>query len=127
MRGLSSSRQVAKALTGELNVIARSISRVRVLRPRKNIDKVFVMGPPEKITVILRNSSSTLTTNEFEVFDNVCNQPVGTFTLKGGESRSIEISQDDTGKGNLKIRNPDLGPNDWSEVPSVSRGDIVTA
>jgi hypothetical protein len=85
------------------------------------------MAPPEKITVILRNSSSTLTTNEFEVFDDVCNQIIGTFTLKGGESRSIDISQDDTGKGHLKIRNPDLGPNDWLEIPSVSRGDIVAA
>ena len=85
------------------------------------------MGSAEKISVILRNSSSTLTTNEFEVFDNVCNQPVGTFTLKGGESRSIEISQDDTGKGNVKVRNPDLGPNDWLEVPCVSPGDIVSA
>jgi hypothetical protein len=85
------------------------------------------MGPAEKITVILRNSSSTLSINEFEVFDNVCNQAVGTFTLKGGESRSIEISQDGTGKGHLKIRNPDLGPNDWLEIPSVSRGDIVSA
>jgi hypothetical protein len=85
------------------------------------------MGPAQKITVILRNSNSTLTTNEFEIFDNVCNQALGTFTLKGGESRSIDISQDDTGKGNLKIRNPDLGPNDWLEVPSVSRGDIVSA
>ena len=85
------------------------------------------MVPAEKITVFLRNSSSTLTTSEFEVFDNVCNQTVGTFTLKGGESRSIDISQDDTGKGHFKIRNLDLGPNDWLEVPSVSRGDIVTA
>lgn len=85
------------------------------------------MGPPEKITVILHNSSSTLTTNEFEVFDNVCNQTIGTFTLKGGESRSIDISQDDSGKGHLKIRNPDLGPNDWLEISSVSRGDLVTA
>ena len=85
------------------------------------------MASAEKITVILRNSSSTLTTNEFEVFDNVCNQIVGTFTLKGGESRSIEISQDETGRGNLKRRNPDLGPNDWLEVSSVSRGDVVTA
>jgi hypothetical protein len=85
------------------------------------------MGTAEKISVILRNSNSTLSTNEFEVFDNVCNQTVGTFTLKGGESRSIEISQDNTGKGNLKIRNPDLGPNDWLEVPSVSAGDIVSA
>lgn len=85
------------------------------------------MGSAEKISVILRNSSSTLTTNEFEVFDNVCNQPVGTFTLKGGESRSIEISQDDTGKGNVKVRNPDLGANDWLEVPCVSPGDIVSA
>ena len=85
------------------------------------------MASAEKISVVLRNSSSTLTTNEFEVFDNVCNQPLGTFTLKGGESRSIDISQDDTGKGNLKIRNPDLGPNDWLEVSSVSPGDIVSA
>ncbi|HEU4477080.1 MAG TPA: hypothetical protein VFR80_01100 [Pyrinomonadaceae bacterium] len=85
------------------------------------------MGSAEKISVILRNSSSTLTANEFEVFDNVCHQSVGTFTLKGGESRLIEISQDDTGKGNVKIRNPDLGPNDWLEVPSVSPGDIVSA
>jgi hypothetical protein len=93
----------------------------------KNLDNVLAMRPSEKITVILRNSSSTLTTNEFEVFDNVCNQTIGTFTLKGGESRSIDISQDETGKGHLKIRNPDLGPNDWLEVPSISRGDIVTA
>ena len=85
------------------------------------------MASAEKISVVLRNNSSTLTTNEFEIFDNVCNQPLGTFTLKGGESRSIDISQDDTGKGNLKIRNPDLGPNDWLEVPSVSPGDIVSA
>jgi hypothetical protein len=81
----------------------------------------------EKISVILRNNNSTLTTNEFEVFDNICNQPVGTFTLKGGESRTIHISHDDKGKGNVKIRNPDLGPNDWVEVPSVSPGDIVSA
>jgi hypothetical protein len=85
------------------------------------------MSSPEKITVILRNNNSTLTTNEFEVFDNLSSQPVGTFTLKGGESRSIEISQDDTGKGHLKIRNPDLGPNDWLEVPAISPGDIVSA
>jgi hypothetical protein len=85
------------------------------------------MASAEKISVVLRNSSSTLSTNQFEVFDNVCNQPIGTFTLKGGESRSIDISQDNTGKGNLKIRNPDLGPNDWLEVPSVSPGDIVSA
>jgi hypothetical protein len=85
------------------------------------------MAAAEKITVVLRNSNSTLTTNEFEVFDNVCSQPVGTFTLKGGESRSIDISQDGTGKGNVKIRNPDLGPNDWLEVPAISAGDIVSA
>jgi hypothetical protein len=85
------------------------------------------MDSAPKISVILRNNNSTLSTNEFEVFDNICNQPVGTFTLKGGESRTIHISQDDTGKGNVKIRNPDLGPNDWVEVPFVSRGDIVSA
>ena len=85
------------------------------------------MAPAEKISVVLRNNNSTLTTNEFEVFDNICNQPVGTFTLKGGESRTIHISQDHAGKGNVKIRNPDLGPNDWVEVASVSPGDVVSA
>ena len=85
------------------------------------------MAPAEKISVILRNNNSTLTTNQLEVFDNNCNQPVGTFTLKGGESRTIHISQDDAGKGHVKIRNPDLGPNDWVEVASLSTGDVVSA
>jgi hypothetical protein len=85
------------------------------------------MGPPEKIGVILRDNNSTLTTNRFEVFDNNSNQSVGTFTLKGGESRTIHISQDDTGRGNVRIRNPDLGPNEWVEVASVSPGDVVSA
>ena len=85
------------------------------------------MGPAEKISIILRNNNSTLTANEFEVFDNNCNQLVGTFTLKGGESRTIQISQNEAGKGNVKIRNPDLGPNDWVEVASVSPGDVVSA
>ena len=85
------------------------------------------MAPAEKISVILRNNSSTLTANQFEVFDNNCNEAVGTFILKGGESRTIHISQNEAGKGNVKIRNPDLGPNDWVEVPSVSPGDVVSA
>jgi hypothetical protein len=85
------------------------------------------MAPAEKISVILRNNNSTLSANQFEVFDNNCNEAVGTFTLKGGESRTIQISQDESGKGNVKIRNPDLGPNDWVEVASVSPGDVVSA
>ncbi|MPZ77274.1 MAG: hypothetical protein GEU77_12200 [Deltaproteobacteria bacterium] len=85
------------------------------------------MEAAEKISVILRNNNSTLATNEFEVFDNVRNESLGTFTLKGGESRSIDITPDDTGKGSVRIRNPDLGPNDWVEVASISAGDIVTA
>jgi hypothetical protein len=85
------------------------------------------MGSVEKISVILRNSNSTLTANQFEVFDNNCNQPVGTFTLKGGESRTIHITQNEAGKGSVKIRNPDLDPNDWVEVTSVSSGDVVSA
>jgi hypothetical protein len=85
------------------------------------------MDPTEKISVVLRNNNSTLNTNEFEIFDNVCNKRVGIFTLKGGESRSIEISPDDSGKGNVKIRNPDLGPNDWVEVPAIIPGDVVSA
>jgi hypothetical protein len=79
------------------------------------------------ISVILRNNNSTLATNEFEVFDNTCGRSVGTFTLKGGESRAIEISADDSGKGSVKIRNPDLGPNDWVQVDAISAGDVVTA
>ena len=85
------------------------------------------MAPAEKISVILRNNNSTLSANQFEVFDNNCNEAVGTFTLKGGESRTIHISQDESGKGKVKIRNPDLGPNDWVEVASVSPGDVVSA
>ena len=85
------------------------------------------MAPAEKISVILRNNNSTLTANEFEVFDNNCHQLVGRFTLKGGESRTIHISQNEAGKGNVKIRNPDLGPYDWVEIASVSPGDVVSA
>ena len=85
------------------------------------------MALAEKIAVVLRNNNSTLSTNEFEVFDNICNEPLGTFTLKGGESRMIHISPDETGKGNVRIRNPDLGPNDWVEVASVSPGAVVSA
>ena len=64
--------------------------------------------------------------DRFEVFDNVCNATVGTFTLKGGESRPISISPDGAGKGSVKLRNLDDG-GDWVETVSVSPGDIVSA
>jgi hypothetical protein len=85
------------------------------------------MDRQEKITVILKNNNSTLSTNQFEVYDNVGNAPVGTFTLKGGESISIEIGQDTTGKGSVKIRNSDLDQNDWVAMGSIDPGEVITA
>jgi hypothetical protein len=80
----------------------------------------------EKIDVVLRNPNSTLTMDRFEVFDNICNAAVGTFTLKGGESRPISISPDADGKGRVKLRNLDDGACDWVEIVSVSAGDIIS-
>jgi hypothetical protein len=98
-----------------------------ILRRPGIADSMAFMNSGGTISVILRNNNSTLATNEFEVFDNTWGRSVGTFTLKGGESRAIEISADDSGKGSVKIRNPDLGPNDWVQVDAISAGDVVTA
>lgn len=78
------------------------------------------------MSVVLRNNNSTLSMNQFEVYDNVAKEMAGVFTLKGGESRTISICQDDAGKGKVRIRNLDSGPNDWVEIDSISPGDIIS-
>jgi hypothetical protein len=83
------------------------------------------MAAREKITVVLRNNNSTLSMNQFEVYDNVCEAPVGVFTLKGGESRTIAIGQDADGKGSVKIRDLDPGPTEWSVIGSIDPGDVI--
>jgi hypothetical protein len=86
-----------------------------------------MMDSQAKMSVVLRNNNSTLSVNEFEIYDNVCGELIGTFTLKGGESRTVEIGEDSDGKGSVKIRNPDLGPNDWTQIASINPGDVITA
>ena len=88
---------------------------------------IEMMDSQAKMSVVLRNNNSTLSMNEFEVYDNVCGELVGTFTLKGGESRTVEIAEDSDGKGSVRIRNPDLGPNDWTQIDSINPGDVITA
>jgi hypothetical protein len=84
------------------------------------------MDPQERVTVVLRNNNSTLSTNRFEVYDHVGNTPLGIFTLKGGESITIDICGDAAGKGSVKIRNLDA-QNDWVEMDSISPGDVISA
>jgi hypothetical protein len=79
------------------------------------------------MTVVLRNNNTTLSMNRFEIYDNVSDTPVGVLTLKGGESRSIEIARDADGKGSVKIRDLDLGRDEWVEIGAISAGDVITA
>jgi hypothetical protein len=81
----------------------------------------------DNLSVVLTNNSSTLSMNRFEVYDEVCGAQVGIFTLKGGESRTISVSQDENGKGRVRIRNLDLSPHEWVKFDSVSLGDVITA
>jgi hypothetical protein len=85
------------------------------------------MDSKEKISVVLRNNNSTLSMNQFEVFDNVANETLGVFTLKGGESKTIDICQDKTGKGSVIIRTLDLDKSDWVQIDSVAPGASITA
>jgi hypothetical protein len=85
------------------------------------------MSPQEKMSVVLKNTNSTLSLNQFEVYDNVGDGLVGIFTLKGGESRAIDIRGNSTGKGSVKIRNCDGTQNDWVEMQSIAPGDVITA
>jgi hypothetical protein len=85
------------------------------------------MNSQGKISVVLKNNNSTLSMNRFEVYDNVCDAPVGIITLKGGESRSIRIAQDLDGKGSVRIRNLDLGPSEWVEISFINPEDVITA
>lgn len=79
------------------------------------------------MTVVLRNNNSTLSIDQFEVYDNVADASLGVFTMKGGESRSIDIAQAADGKGSVKIRVPDTSPNDWTQIDRISLGDVISA
>lgn len=85
------------------------------------------MDSKKTMSIVLRNNNSTLSMNQFEVYDNVAKDTAGVFTLKGGESRPISICQDDGGKGSVRIRNLDSGPDDWLETDSIAPGDIISA
>ena len=85
----------------------------------------FIMVPQEKISVVLKNSNSTLSTDQFEVYDNVADALVGIFTLKGGASMSIDICADASGKASVKIRNLDASRHDWVEMDSIILGDVI--
>jgi hypothetical protein len=65
--------------------------------------------------------------NRFEIYDDVCGAPVGIFTLKGGESKTISVSQDANGKGRVRVRNLDLSPYEWATFDSVGPGDVISA
>lgn len=79
------------------------------------------------MTVVLRNNNSTLSVDQFEVYDNVADVGLGVFTLKGGESRSIDIASDGDGKGSVKIRTSDPGADDWTQIDGISLGDVISA
>ena len=79
------------------------------------------------MTVKLRNNNSTLAVDQLEVYDNVAAAPLGIFTLKGGESRSIDIASDADGKGSLKIRTPDSRSDDWTQIDNINLGDVISA
>ncbi len=85
------------------------------------------MGQQDKISVVLKNTNSTLSINQLQVYDNVADELVGVFTLKGGESTTIDICGDSTGKGSVKIRDFDAPQNDWVITDSVAAGDVITA
>jgi hypothetical protein len=79
------------------------------------------------MTVVLRNNDSTLSVAQFEVYDNVADVALGVFTLKGGESRSIDIASDGEGKGSVKIRTPESSADDWMQIDRISLGDVISA
>ncbi|HEU4344555.1 MAG TPA: hypothetical protein VFU31_23615 [Candidatus Binatia bacterium] len=85
------------------------------------------MDSQDKITVVLTNKNTTLSMNRFEVYDNVSDAPVGVFALKGGESRSIEITRGADGKGSVKIRDLDRGRDEWVESGAIGAAAVITA
>jgi hypothetical protein len=93
--------------------------------------KIFVelgiVDAKNTMGVVLRNNNSTLSMNQFEVYDDVAKEVAGVFTLKGGESRTISICRDNAGKGKVRLRNLESGLNEWVEIDSISPGDIISA
>ena len=79
------------------------------------------------MTVILRNNNSTLSVDQFEVYDNIADASLGIFTLKGGESKSIDIARDADGKGSVRIRTPEAVSDGWTQIDNIELGDVISA
>jgi hypothetical protein len=79
------------------------------------------------MTVVLRNNNSTLSADQFEVYDNIADAPLGVFTLKGGEAKSIDIVQGADGKGSVKIRDADAASSNWTQIDGITLGDVISA
>jgi hypothetical protein len=79
------------------------------------------------MTVILRNNNSTLSVDQFEVYDNVAESSLGVFTLKGGESKAIDIAQAADGKGSVRIRTPETESDPWTQIDNIDLGDVISA
>ena len=76
-----------------------------------------------QVTLESRNTSSN--TNQFEVFDRVCDINRGIFSLRGGQSTGLSICSDDSAFGSVQIRNPDLN-NDWVGIEWIRAGDTIS-
>lgn len=77
------------------------------------------------ITVHLKSNNGSLSQDEFEVWDRICDVPLGTWTLNGGQSVDISICAEGSGFGSVKIRNPNLN-NDWVGTDFIKEGETVT-
>lgn len=75
------------------------------------------------ITVILKNTNTSMQVDDVEVYDRICNRQVGVFRLQGGTSVSIQICADSTGKGSVAIRNSD---SEWAGIPFIRAGDTIS-
>jgi len=76
--------------------------------------------------VVLKNNDSTLSMNRFEIYDEVAAATAGVFTLKGGESRPVEICRGKDGKGRVRIRTLDPDRSAWVEIESIAAGDVIS-
>lgn len=79
----------------------------------------------ETITVTLENRNTSLSTDQFEVYDRVCNRHVGTYTIQGGKSTQIQICKGSDGKGSVRMRNPNLN-NNWVGEDFIRPGDTIS-
>jgi hypothetical protein len=93
----------------------------------RSIVGAYIGGGKCSMTVILRNNNSTLSVDQFEVYDNVADLSLGVFTLKGGESKSIDVAQAADGKGSVKLRPSEAGSDGWTQIDDIELGDVISA